>query len=57
MAASTTKRKGNESEEDTKGAPLLRKRRKVSQGPEQLVEPSKNAAKDKEPVNVEGEGN
>lgn len=53
MVASVTKRKRNEVDEEEGTTPLIRKIQKVSQGQEQFVEPSKNAAKNKKLANTE----
>lgn len=53
MVASVTKRKRNEIDEEEGTMPLIRKIQKVSQGQEQSVEPSKNAAKNKKQENTE----
>lgn len=57
MVASAANRKRKEIEEEEEVKPLIRKKQTVSQGLEQLVEPSKDATKDKKPKNADAANN
>lgn len=57
MVASAANRKRKEIEEEEEVKPLIRKKQMVSQGLEQLVEPSKDATKDKKPKNADAANN